>query len=264
MSRALSVILASLSFAAPALAGGTVTLRFESSVDGAVVRPGDTIDWTITAEVSDHDNQGLAMIRVVVVPHPSSPAFPFISPADGVPVGMENFASPMGISIHDGAGVSAYTGTRSGIALLDIGGLQNTFGVAGATIGTNPNVIANVGYNGQEIASGSFLAPGSVGVYQIRIISAAANVLDQVNTPPAFSPVSPAQIVYAQNAFNFEVSLDCPGDLDGDVDVDLTDLAILLSDFDCTSGCAGDVDGDDDTDLTDLAILLANFDLTCN
>ena len=49
-----------------------------------------------------------------------------------------------------------------------------------------------------------------------------------------------------------------PGDLDGDGDVDLTDLAILLSDFDCVGGgCAGDVDGDGDTDLTDLATLLA-------
>ena len=55
----------------------------------------------------------------------------------------------------------------------------------------------------------------------------------------------------------------CIGDLDGDLDVDLTDLALLLSDFDCTSGCVGDVDGDGDTDLTDLALLLANFDQAC-
>jgi len=51
-----------------------------------------------------------------------------------------------------------------------------------------------------------------------------------------------------------------PGDLDGDGDVDLTDLAILLADYGCTSGtCPGDVDGDGDTDLGDLALLLANF-----
>lgn len=55
----------------------------------------------------------------------------------------------------------------------------------------------------------------------------------------------------------------CVGDVDGDLDVDLTDLAILLSDFACTSGCVGDVDGDHDTDLTDLALLLANFGVTC-
>ena len=51
-----------------------------------------------------------------------------------------------------------------------------------------------------------------------------------------------------------------PGDLDADGDVDLTDLAILRSDYDCVGGgCAGDVDADGDTDLTDLAMLLANF-----
>ncbi len=51
-----------------------------------------------------------------------------------------------------------------------------------------------------------------------------------------------------------------PGDLDGDGDVDLTDLALLLSDYGCTGGeCAGDIDGDGDTDLGDLAILLSHY-----
>ena len=50
------------------------------------------------------------------------------------------------------------------------------------------------------------------------------------------------------------------GDLDGDGDVDLTDLALLLADFGCmTGGCAGDLDGDGDTDLTDLSLLLGSF-----
>jgi hypothetical protein len=50
-------------------------------------------------------------------------------------------------------------------------------------------------------------------------------------------------------------------DLDDDCDVDLTDLAILLSAFESTS--AGDTDGDGDTDLTDLARLLSKFDTLC-
>ena len=55
----------------------------------------------------------------------------------------------------------------------------------------------------------------------------------------------------------------CLGDLDGDFDIDLTDLALLLSDFDCSGGCVGDVDGDGDTDLTDLAVLLSVFEAPC-
>lgn len=51
-----------------------------------------------------------------------------------------------------------------------------------------------------------------------------------------------------------------PGDLDGDGDVDLADLALLLSDFGCSApACAGDINGDGVTDLQDLATLLAHF-----
>ncbi|MFQ5807499.1 MAG: FG-GAP repeat domain-containing protein [Phycisphaerae bacterium] len=53
--------------------------------------------------------------------------------------------------------------------------------------------------------------------------------------------------------------LGCVGDLDGDGDADLNDLAILLADYGCTSGCSADLDGDDDTDLNDLALLLSDY-----
>lgn len=53
----------------------------------------------------------------------------------------------------------------------------------------------------------------------------------------------------------------CPGDLNGDGQVDLADLGILLADFGCLPppNCPGDLDGDGDTDLADLGILLADF-----
>ncbi len=53
-----------------------------------------------------------------------------------------------------------------------------------------------------------------------------------------------------------------PGDLDGDGDVDLSDLAQLLSNYGITGGATyqqGDLDGDGDIDLNDLAALLANY-----
>ncbi len=60
--------------------------------------------------------------------------------------------------------------------------------------------------------------------------------------------------------------LPCPGDVDGDRDVDLSDLGTTLSDFGCNAGpgnCPGDTDGDGDTDLSDLGSLLSAYGLPC-
>jgi len=55
-----------------------------------------------------------------------------------------------------------------------------------------------------------------------------------------------------------------PGDTDGDGDVDLTDLAVVLAAFGSCAGDPGynpnaDFDGSGCVDLTDLALLLANY-----
>lgn len=58
----------------------------------------------------------------------------------------------------------------------------------------------------------------------------------------------------------------CPGDVNGDSAVNLTDLATLLVSFGTPSGMTlanGDLDGDADVDLTDLAVLLSNFGTAC-
>lgn len=58
----------------------------------------------------------------------------------------------------------------------------------------------------------------------------------------------------------------CAGDLDGDLDVDIADLAMLLAHFGVTSDATpadGDLDGDMDVDLSDLSALLSNFGDMC-
>jgi hypothetical protein len=56
----------------------------------------------------------------------------------------------------------------------------------------------------------------------------------------------------------------CAGDVDGDDDTDLTDLALLLSAYGSVPGdpnwdAAADFDNDNDVDLTDLAFLLSGY-----
>ena len=58
----------------------------------------------------------------------------------------------------------------------------------------------------------------------------------------------------------------CVGDLNGDRQVGIADLTILLSHFGCPAGCLladGDLEGDGDVALGDLTILLANFGRVC-
>ena len=58
----------------------------------------------------------------------------------------------------------------------------------------------------------------------------------------------------------------CFGDLDGDNDIDLADLAQLLGNYGTPSGAVyedGDLDADGDVDLADLAGMLAAYGTSC-
>ncbi len=61
------------------------------------------------------------------------------------------------------------------------------------------------------------------------------------------------------------VPIGCPGDINGDGQIDLDDLSILLSNFGNTGAgpTDGDIDGDGDVDLTDLSLMLDVFGTQC-
>gem|GEM_PF-2355934 len=68
----------------------------------------------------------------------------------------------------------------------------------------------------------------------------------------------------AQASLRIRFGSICDGDINGDGEVGLGDLALLLSEFGSSGGVFdGDLDGDGEVGLADLATLLANFGIAC-
>ncbi|MBU0616107.1 MAG: S8 family serine peptidase, partial [Planctomycetes bacterium] len=83
---------------------------------------------------------------------------------------------------------------------------------------------------------------------------------------PGFDNESGMGRVNAYEAVLAALESACPGDLDGDNDIDLSDLSQLLAHYGTTSGASyedGDLDHDGDVDLNDLAGLLAVYGTPC-
>jgi hypothetical protein len=264
-------VLAAL-MAMPSLADPAVTVSVHSSLAGEVVQPEyDYIDWKITFSASTGDNDGVALILVDFVQSELNPGRFAIPIATAVPDGMQGFADPNGFS---NVGPGGYLGTPLGTDcyanLYQIGGAQNTFGVAGTSMGQDIDVDPNVGLdpNAQTLASGEFEAPSERGLYIFYVANAVANVLDpnSVSSPPDPSPVSEAGIIYAGASF---VIIVCPGDVNGDGEVDMEDLGQLLAAFDKCEEDEGydpeaDLNNDGCVDILDLGVLLPNLDTVCN
>ncbi|MFN0137021.1 MAG: hypothetical protein ACKVS9_12995 [Phycisphaerae bacterium] len=268
LRRTLGLVGSSL-IATVALADPSVTVSVGSSQDGAAVVAGTPIDWSISFTVSTGDNEGLSLLSVDFAQALANPALFDIPSGTGIPAGMTNFARPLGVS---NPGVGGYRGTQIGTAgqrnLVQIGGGQNTFGTAlnpGAGVAESANVIAGVGQSGpQLLATGTFNAPGPCGTYTFSISNALATVLTDRNDAPAVSTVLRITPTISDASFSLLVTL--AGDLDGDRDVDLSDLSRLLANFGVSGGATraqGDINGDGDVDLSDLSGLLAQFGANC-
>lgn len=55
----------------------------------------------------------------------------------------------------------------------------------------------------------------------------------------------------------------CPGDLNNDGTVAMSDFLIFLGDFGCSGTCVGDMNGDQTTSTADMLVLLGLFGTSC-
>ena len=55
----------------------------------------------------------------------------------------------------------------------------------------------------------------------------------------------------------------CPADLDGDGQVTVSDVLVLLADFGCANSCNADLSGNDITSVDDILMMLAAFGEPC-
>ncbi len=167
-----------------------------------------------------------------------------------------DFCAANTVPFGDGDDRYILTDTADGSNLLDIYG---EFGVDGSgeaweyTLGYSYRLSA---YNS---GSGGTFAPG-------EWFYGGVNSLEGDAQHPSWEYMltytDPGRHTYDADCSESE----CPGDIDHDGDVDLSDLAQLLGNYGMTSGATyedGDLDGDGDVDLSDLAALLGVYGTTC-
>jgi hypothetical protein len=116
--------------------------------------------------------------------------------------------------------------------------------------GDGSTVLITLDDNGKGVGELLEDFPLPAGVYFLRIYETG-------------SGPSQTQLYKFTLTFNADVA-PCEGDVDGDGDVDLDDLTLLLGDFGASgAGLPSDIDGDGNVDLDDLTLLLGNFGASC-
>jgi len=255
------------------LSAQTVALSLSSPQNGDTVTAGAVVQWSIGVSASVQDNAGLALVVVDLVQGAANPATIDIPPAGSVPVGMAAFSRPAGISNPGEANlVTGFVGLQRGtpgqMNLRQIGGAQNTFGVArpvGSGIAESATVVSGVGQGGSvTLASGSFIAPSTPGTYVFQLANPVASVLTVVNAPPLHSPVTAADVSVPSGVITFHVGTaacsPCDANCDGvrnGRDIQAFVARLLSPGSTACSPCSGDLNGSGGVTIADISAFIA-------
>lgn len=267
-----------------------VIVTLDSPVGNQRIDPGRSVEWTLAVEVvSAGRDFGLAglVTDLVMSDYPALPPNNPFQPST-VPAGMERFSRPLGISNPPPPGwpeSPGYGGTPAVImldlfgspfpafALLEVGGLQNSFGVSGGAVGTETACLEGVAQGDpQVVATGSFPAPGRPGHYVVELQHLVANVFSFIATAPIESRVqqvsgefwwydTPADDFLVSN-WGFVFDVECRADLTGDGLVGVEDLFAFLALY-FQQAPSADFDHDGHVSVNDLFVFLALFFTGC-
>lgn len=238
-----------------------LTIRLEAGSEGCELqaRCGAAVPYRILGELSDGNNEGLAMFGLTLAFDGGD------LPPAGTPTGeltcenpMVNFARPWGFTEPNGFGGTAVNGK-----LVHVGGGQNTFNNTEGdwpTGGVLPRVAQPSGCGPATLVTGTLIAPDMPGTYHLRIENAFATAIEKGATGEPFWPVRPV-VVNAGNelsieviepgcggitAFEYSLFLDC---FAGPGSAPAPPLAYITP---CECLCMFDDDHDGDVDLADF------------
>ena len=221
---------------APVTTTETVSVKLTSPQNGKHVAAGQQVFWSIEFDVSNDDNQGLALMVTDLVPANSNPAEITLTPAH-IPTSLSNMAAPNGFVNEHGFG-----GHVNNNKLEKIGGAQNTLGNTSVEhqYGQSAHVVTNLGQNGISVlAQGSFTSPSVEGNYQFNLANTIASVLKTVNQNGQGAEIVAANIDSSASSLSFTVvnqsapDISLNGDIDTEVEVlsTYTDAGATAFDF---------------------------------
>ncbi|MBL0921713.1 MAG: hypothetical protein IBJ10_06250 [Phycisphaerales bacterium] len=104
--------------------------------------------------------------------------------------------------------------------------------------------------------------------YNVRVQETGGDAQTWVNveTYALCQQLSFLRIDFQLRSWDFDIAggVNCPGDANGDNQIDFADLNIVLGSFNQTGqGLQGDLNGDGVVNFADLNLVLGNFNLTC-
>ena len=243
MFKQTPILVAAATLAAPSAA--QVTLDVEILSGGAPVvsvLPGQSVPFTIEAQLGGEPSQGLAMFSIDL-DHDGGPLTQVAPSAAAAP-----FVSPMGVNNPAGFG-----GTLRAGDLLQVGGAMNTINnqFAAAPLGSVVTGLALTAT--EELATGSLVAPSTAGVYTLSARNLFANALD-APAPAGFWEVKAVE-AGAMSALTILV-LDCGAETFCEPKVDSAGCAPTL-----TASGAASLGGSSSLTLTASNVLNRQFGL---